>query len=177
MILVFIPSTASAQPTIGLGGGTGLFFAPNPGDAYQIPVSTTGLVRLSIDRNVRLTTELSVAFLPYVAADEMFGRSFMVLLEARAGATKELAAYTDGGLALRFLAGGGLYVRRIEGVRASGVTRRPFVSIGPSASVSVSDWEYEIGVRYRVLLDRTPVHTLEPSITFLYRARAQEDTE
>lgn len=177
LIVVILPSTAAAQPTIGFGGGTGLFVAPNPGDAYGVPVSTTGLVRLSTHGPTRLTGELSFSILPYIAVDELFGRSLMVLLDARVGATKELASYADGGLALRLLAGGGLYQRRIDGGRASGVTRRPLISIGPAVAISISNWEYEIGVRYRVLLDRAPVHSFEPAITILSHARAQEEPE
>lgn len=94
LIIVILPTTASAQPAIGFGGGTGLFFAPNPGDAYALPVSTTGLIRLSTPDPVPISYELSLALLPYIATDELFGRSLMSLLEARI--QERIAEVSDG---------------------------------------------------------------------------------
>lgn len=159
------------------GGGSGVFIARNPGGVYANPLSAELTAGVRMPRDPDLIGHGAIVVAPYLPIDPTFGTSFLAVIEVRFGARWELIELDRGTVSVGGTLGGGGYLRTIRGDRAEGTSRRPVATVSPMIALRLFSWEYRLSARYRVLFDRTPVHSIEPAITALYRfavPRAEE---
>ena len=164
LIAATVCSALSADTTASVGLSTGAFFAPNPGDAYLVPVTTGVDLRLSLGETVALLVGGLFAAYPFVSLDEAFGPSLMVTGEGYVGARFTVPILRGSRLLVGLLAGGGGYSRTIAGADGAQTSRRPFYAAQAYVGVGHGPWDYELGTRYRLLLESELIHTLEPVI-------------
>jgi hypothetical protein len=165
--------SGAAGPRVRAGLSTGLFFAPNPGDAFSMPSSVSGVVRVDDLLISPLVVTARVTVIPYLAAAKGFADSVMVMPELAVGLSGMVRPTPDLGLNAMFLLGGGGY-RRASPVGRDVVARRPLAKASVSLGAASGRWRYVLQLHYRALFDQAVVHTFEPTFVVLYTVFAQE---
>lgn len=164
LLLVFSGARVESQALF-LGGGSGFFFVENPGSLYATP--TTASAGFGIGWS-RWQGELRLLTAPFLSTDNAFDDSLLLVAEASLARVIRLADYAFGDLLVLVSADGGGYLRSsVIGEQAT--ARRPVVGGSVRGALRAdSGWEYGLAVRYRALLDREVVHSVEPTLTLSY---------
>lgn len=172
-VAIFLFAILSIPPVYpqlcaGVGFGSGVFVAPNPGSVYAVPSSASFTFGVRYELPLQLVAEGSLAVVPFVPVDESFGTSLLAIVEGGFGARWTITSFRDGRVSAGAVAGAGGYVRAIRGDRASGTSRRPTLHLTPHAVLELFNWEYSFSLRYRLLLDRAVVHSFEPAVSVFW---------
>ncbi|MFW6337917.1 MAG: hypothetical protein ACOC25_03245 [Alkalispirochaetaceae bacterium] len=168
LFVVLIVSIDSAAYGLGLqvGVGSGILFVENPGSVYTAPSTASATVRFSQESWYAETRLLSA---PFLATKEAFQDSFMLLPELSLGGAVGVATRPHGTWHLAVSLDGGGYLRD-PGTSDGEAARRPVVGGTVRTGFETgAGWQYEFSLRYRAFLDEEPVHSVEPSLTILYR--------
>jgi hypothetical protein len=172
LIVVILVFSGAAAHSLGLqaGVGSGVLFAENPGATYTAPSTASATVRLGEGAwyaDARLMTA------PFLALQERFEDSLMLVAELSLGAALPLRVYPHGSWFLGASLDGGGYLRT-PGTTDRGPARRP-VAGGTlwTGFESRLGWQYGLSLRYRAFLDKEPVHSFEPALSILYRLKGK----
>ena len=169
--ILITAAEVGAEPilTVQSGLSSGVFLAPNPGEAYGTPVVTELAAEIVVPTAVPLTAGVWLGVAPFLPIEESFGRSMLTLLEIGAGTRVRLMRLDGGGFYADGLIGGGFYTRVTEGERAAGTARRPTALLRTGIGMAARSWEYQLTFVTRVLFDQQPVVALAPQLGFRYR--------
>ena len=172
LLLVLIFSLGSTAYGLGLQGGvgSGILFVENPGFTYAAPSTASATVRLSRERWYADTRLLAA---PFLAINEEFQDSLLLVAELSLGGTVALGVRPHGTWLLGASLDGGGYLR--TPVTSDGeIARKPVVGGTIRTSFETgAGWQYELSLHYRAFLDKQPVHSVEPALTILYRLAEQ----
>jgi hypothetical protein len=171
--LVVCVGSAWAQPTgrpaVQLGVSNGFILTPNPGEFYSTPIATELSAGLLRPFSIPAEAMLQITLAPFLPRDTSFERSLLTLVELSAGTRFNPDFFANTPAFISIHAGGGIYIRQTQGVRAAGSTRRPTALVRFGSGFSVPPWEYQLSITSRVLFDLRAVFALLPAVGFRYQ--------